>query len=87
MSTPTSGTSEPAGLPGLPAEAADHDRYEYAPLRLDAGMSRSAASTMLALQAEFAGWELARVLKYADGSRRVWLRRRRPRGLVPGLTA
>lgn len=87
MNAPDGSGTSAAGSPGSGPDPADHDRYEYAPLRLDAGMSRSAASTMLALQAEFAGWELARVLKYADGSRRVWLRRKRPRGLVPGLTA
>jgi len=69
------------------AAMTDHDDYEYAPLRIDPSVSRSAAATMLAIHAEFAGWELARVLRFRDGSRQVWLRRRRPRGLVPGLTA
>ncbi len=41
---------------------------------------------MLSLRAEFAGWELARVLKFPDGTRRVWLRRRRTSALLPGLT-
>ena len=42
---------------------------------------------MLSLRAEFAGWELARVLRFPDGSRRVWLRRRRSRdAILPGLT-
>ena len=41
---------------------------------------------MLAVRAEFAGWELARVLRFPDGSRRVWLRRRRSPGLLPDLT-
>lgn len=63
------------------------DDYEYAPLRLGPAMSRSAATTMLTIQAEYSGWELARVLRFSDGSRRVWLRRKRPRGMVPGLTA
>lgn len=63
----------------------DTDDYEYAPLRFDPGVSRSAAASMLAIRAEFAGWELARVLRFPDGSRRVWLRRRRQSGLVPGL--
>lgn len=63
------------------------DDYEYAPLRIDPTVSRSAAATMLTIHAEFSGWELARVLKFPDGTRRVWLRRRRQRVLVPGLTA
>jgi len=49
-------------------------------------VSRAAAATMLAVRAEFAGWELARVLGFPDGSRRVWLRRRRSPGLLPDLT-
>jgi hypothetical protein len=62
------------------------DDFEYQPLRFDAGVSRSAAATMLSIRAEFSGWELARVLKYSDGSRRVWLRRKRTPGLLPDLT-
>ena len=61
------------------------DEYEYQPLRIDARVSRSAAATMLAIRAEFSGWELARVLRFPDGSRRVWLRRRRPGH--PGIDA
>lgn len=60
------------------------DDYEYVPLRLDPTVSRSSATTMLAIHAEFSGWELARVLLFPDGTRRVWLRRRRRPGLVPG---
>jgi hypothetical protein len=64
----------------------ESDDYEYAPLRLDPAVSRSAATTMLSLRAEFAGWELARTLGYPDGSRRVWLRRKRTNSLAPGLS-
>lgn len=63
-----------------------NDGFEYQGLRIDAGMSRSAAATMLSLRAEFAGWELARVLRFPDGSRRVWLRRKRTSELLPDLT-
>jgi hypothetical protein len=69
------GTWRPAG-----------DEFEYQPLRIDARVSRSAAATMLAIRAEFTGWELARVLRFPDGSRRVWLRRRRSAGLLPDVT-
>ena len=62
------------------------DDYEYQPLRIEARVSRSAAATMLAIRAEFSGWELARVLRFPDGSRRVWLRRRRSAGLLPDVT-
>ncbi|MGH3755255.1 MAG: DUF5703 family protein, partial [Pseudonocardiaceae bacterium] len=35
--------------------------WEYQPLRLLPGVSRRTAATQLAVQAEFAGWELSRV--------------------------
>ena len=64
---------------------APSDEFEYQPLRIDSRVSRSAAASMLAIRAEFAGWELARVLKFPDGTRRVWLRRRRSPALLPDL--
>lgn len=60
--------------------------WEYQPLRLPPGMSRVTAATQLAVQAEFAGWELSRVRLYADGTRTVWLRRRRTAAAQPGLS-
>ncbi|MGZ4557147.1 MAG: DUF5703 family protein, partial [Mycobacteriaceae bacterium] len=50
--------------------------YEYHPLRLPPNVSRLTASTQLAIRAEFGGWELSQVRLYADGTRRVVLRRR-----------
>jgi protein involved in temperature-dependent protein secretion len=49
--------------------------YEYAPLRLPANVDRLTATAQLTLQAEYAGWELARVQLYRDGTRQVMLRR------------
>jgi hypothetical protein len=61
--------------------------YEYAPLRLPANVDRLTATAQLALQAEYAGWELARVQLYRDGTRQVVLRRRvAPDQLRPGLS-
>src|SRR3712207_7623403 len=40
--------------------------YEFAPLRIPPGTSRSAAATMLSLQSEVGGWELARLQLHAD---------------------
>ena len=60
------------------------DGWEYRPLRLPADTSRGSAAAQLGIHAEFAGWELSRVLLYSDGTRRVWLRRRTTSG-VPGL--
>ncbi|MGH3656782.1 MAG: DUF5703 family protein [Micromonosporaceae bacterium] len=62
-----------------------HD-YEYAPLRLPANVDRAAAQAQLAIAAEFAGWELARVRLYADGTRQVVLRRRIGAQQLPGLS-
>lgn len=67
------------------AEVVDGD-WEYRPLRLPPGVSRRTAATQLAIHAEFAGWELSNVRLYSDGSRRVLLKRRRARGLLPGLS-
>jgi hypothetical protein len=49
-------------------------------------VSRRSAATQLSIHAEFAGWELSNVRLYSDGSRRVLLKRRRARGLLPGLS-
>lgn len=49
--------------------------YEYAPLRLPPDVDRPTAAARLTIQAEFAGWELARVRMYSDGTRQVVLRR------------
>lgn len=74
-------TAAAAGVAGI----TDDDEYEYQPLRIDPHLSRGATATMLAVRAEFSGWELARSLKFTDGSRQVWLRRKRSRHMLPGL--
>jgi uncharacterized protein DUF5703 len=59
--------------------------YEFERFRLPRTLSRAAVCRMLTERAEYGGWELARLRLYADGSRRVELRRRiirvRPRAL------
>lgn len=62
--------------------AADPD-WEYAPLRIPADVTRLNAAAQLSLHAEFGGWELARVVRYLDGTRRVTLRRKRRKTSVP----
>ncbi|MEO6956174.1 MAG: DUF5703 family protein [Antricoccus sp.] len=61
----------------------DHQRWEYAPMRIAADMKLSAAAALLAAQAGAGGWELARVLKYPDGSRQVVMRRSRRHDHLP----
>lgn len=71
----------------LAEDGADPD-WEYTPLRIPADVTRPTAAAQLSLHAEFGGWELARVVRYTDGTRRVWLRRKRrpPAALpLPGL--
>ncbi|MEP6598032.1 MAG: DUF5703 family protein [Actinomycetota bacterium] len=65
------------------AEAGADPDWEYAPLRIPPDMTRTSAAVQLSLHAEYGDWELARVQRFLDGSRRVWLRRRR-RQLPPG---
>lgn len=60
--------------------------WEYQPLRLPREVSRRTAATQLAVQAEFAGWELSRVRAYRDGTRTVWLRRPRTPFTQPKLS-
>jgi hypothetical protein len=50
--------------------------YEYQHLYLPRGISRQEARRLLTDYAEYGHWELARLRLYADGSRRVVLRRR-----------
>ncbi|MCW2637933.1 MAG: hypothetical protein JWP76_239 [Dactylosporangium sp.] len=60
--------------------------YEYAPLRLPSNVDRLTATAQLTIQAEYGGWELARVRLYADGTRQVVLRRRVSSDPQPGLS-
>lgn len=60
--------------------------YEYAPLRLPPDVDRVTVAVRLALQAEYCGWELAKVRILRDGTRQVVLRRQRRNVLLPGLS-
>lgn len=51
-------------------------QYSYRVLYLPRGMSRDAARRILTDHAEYGQWELARLRLYADGSRKVTLRRK-----------
>ena len=66
------------------AEAVVEADYEYAPVRIPPGTDRVTTAVQLTLQAEFGGWELAKLQLHADGTRKVWLRRRRGRHQLPG---
>ncbi|MEV7549411.1 DUF5703 family protein [Amycolatopsis sp. NPDC089917] len=66
-------------------EAVVEGDWEYRRLQLPPGVSRRAAATQLSIHAEFAGWELSTVRLYSDGTRRVWLRRKRSATPLPGI--
>ncbi|MDB1089043.1 DUF5703 family protein [Streptomyces sp. ACA25] len=50
--------------------------YEFRDVYVPRGVSRTATTRLLTDHAEYGHWELARVRRYPDGSRRVRLRRR-----------
>jgi hypothetical protein len=50
--------------------------YEFQHLYLPRDVSRGAATRLLTDHAEYGHWELLRLRRFADGSRRVTLRRR-----------
>jgi hypothetical protein len=58
--------------------------WEYAPLRIPAGISRSAAAQLMSMQSDTGGWELARLQLHADGTRKVIMRRRMRLSYLPG---
>ena len=60
--------------------------WEYRPVQLPGDVSRMTAAVRLAIQAEFAGWELSRVRLYPGGVRKVVLRRRRSSRMLPELS-
>jgi hypothetical protein len=60
--------------------------YEYVPLRLPPGTDRLTAQVQLAIQAEYGGWELIRLLLFTDGTRQVVLRRQITGAPLPSLS-
>ncbi|MBA3233098.1 MAG: hypothetical protein H0T17_03980 [Propionibacteriales bacterium] len=50
--------------------------YEFQRFSLPRTISRSAVRRLLIDHAEYGGWELARLRLYADGSRKIELRRK-----------
>ena len=65
------------------SSAASDSDWEYAPLRIPSDTKVRDAATLLSMQANIGGWELARVRKYADGTRKVVLRRNRRHDHLP----
>ena len=62
-------------------------QYEYRAVTIPRHATREQARDMLAIHAEYGDWELTRHAIYADGKRRVTVRRRlRPEPLPPLAT-
>jgi hypothetical protein len=77
---------ERSGLTGtVEGDAIDGD-WEYRPVQLPGEVSRLTAAVRLQIQAEFGGWELARVRLYPGGVRKIVLRRRRSSRMLPELS-
>ena len=74
------------GLTGtVEGDAIDGD-WEYRPVQLPGEVSRLTAAVRLQIQAEFGGWELARVRLYPGGVRKIVLRRRRSSRMLPEIS-
>ena len=50
--------------------------YQVHRVRLDRHLSRRAVRQLLTDRAEYGGWEVARLRRYRDGTRDVWIRRK-----------
>ena len=60
-------------------------RYEHRAVNVPRHADRDQTSDLLAIHAEYGDWELARHAVYADGRRRVTVRRRLRAELLPPL--
>ena len=70
-------------MPAMDRDVAYEDQWEYAPVRIPQGTGIRSAAQVLATQAGVGGWELARLLKYSDGTRKAVMRRRRRHENLP----
>ncbi len=60
--------------------------YEYRSVHVPAGMDKGKTRELLAIHAEYGGWELAQHVLWSDGRRRVTVRRRKAPQLPPLAT-
>jgi hypothetical protein len=59
-----------------PPMAVGRIEYQVERVRLGRHLSRIAVRQLLTDQAEYGGWELARLRRYRDGTRDAWIRRK-----------
>ena len=70
----------------LTEEEPTDGEWEYRPVDIPGDVSRVTAAVRLAIQAEFGGWELSRVRLYPGGVRKVVLRRKRSKRMLPEIS-
>ena len=70
----------------LTEEETTDGEWEYRPVEIPGDVSRVTAAVRLAIQAEFGGWELSRVRLYPGGVRKVVLRRKRSKHMLPEIS-
>ena len=70
----------------LTEEDTTDGEWEYRPVEIPGDVSRVTAAVRLAIQAEFGGWELSRVRLYPGGVRKVVLRRKRSKHMLPEIS-
>jgi hypothetical protein len=58
--------------------------WEYRQVSLPRGTHRNEARALLTEYAEYGRWELARHIRYPDGRRTIWLRRKVIRAVRTG---
>lgn len=59
--------------------------YEYRAVRVPSGATRDELRQLLAINAEYGGWELLRHQIWTDGRRKVTVRRRLTREPLPSF--
>ncbi len=70
----------------LTEEEPTDGEWEYRPVEIPGDVPRVTAAVRLAIQAEFGGWELSRVRLYPGGVRKVVLRRKRSKRMLPEIS-
>ena len=65
-----------SGAPEPISRLMDGRDYEFKVMTLPRGTTRAEARQLMTEHAEYGRWELARVVVYLGGARRVWMRRR-----------
>ena len=66
----------------MPGQVLTRGEWEYRTHSMKRGTTREEARIYLSIAAQFGEWELARLILWPDGRRKVWLRRKYEPGRV-----